>query len=154
MSVARIPKELDDYIRDEAETSGYQLVDVTTRGGRSFSMEVVVDKEGGIMLDECAELNRKLTAWIDEKDLFPEGYTIDVSSPGLDRVLKSDSEFLWALGKKVIVNTYEPVDERKKIVGRLVESNTGGALTVEEEGGNKVSIARDNVAKAQLEVDI
>lgn len=154
MSGARIPKELDDYIQKEAVEAGYQLVDVSTRGGHSFSMEVIVDKEGGITLDECADFNRKLTGWIDENGIFTEGYTIDVSSPGLDRVLKSDNEFLWALGKKVIINTYEPVDEKKRIVGKLIESEGKETLTLEEDTGKKVLIDRNNVAKAQLEVNI
>jgi len=149
-----MPEKLHQYIRDEAERSGYQVVDISTRGGKGFFLEIVLDKEGGITLDECGSFNRRISAWIDGEKLFGGGYTLDVCSPGLDRILRSASDFIWAFGKEVEVTTHEPVEGRSAIVGRLLEGNLDEGLTLERELGDEVRIESGNIARARMHVKI
>ncbi|MBD3425676.1 MAG: hypothetical protein GF409_00435 [Candidatus Omnitrophica bacterium] len=146
----RVPEDLLDYINKEAESSGYQVVDLTTRGGKAFFLEIILDKEGGITLDECTHFNRTVSTWIDDQKMFELGYTLDVCSPGLDRSLKKDNDFLWALGKQVRVRTYEPVEEKRQLTGKLIKADGDKDITIEDEQGRQVRIARKNVAKAKL----
>ncbi|MGB2600362.1 MAG: ribosome maturation factor RimP [Candidatus Omnitrophota bacterium] len=154
MSLVGVPEELRDHIREEAERSNYRLVGITTKGGDSFLMEVVLDKEGGITLDECGEFNRRISSWVEEQNLFRSGFTLDVSSPGLDRELKEDGDFSWAVGKEVKITVHEPVNGKSAIIGILVEADAGKDLVVEEDEGNKLTVARGNIAKARLWVKI
>ena len=105
MGKAIIPEELGKFIQDEAGKEGFQLVDIVSRGGNTAFFEIILDKEGGISLDECSKFNSKVSTWIEEQDMFSGNFTLDVCSPGLDRLLKSDGDFEWAKGKKVKVNS-------------------------------------------------
>ena len=154
MIEGRIPEKLVQFIQEEAGKANYKLVDFSTRGGRTSFMEIVLDKEGGITLDECSEFNRKITAWIEEEGIFGSEYTLDVCSPGLDRELKSDNDFNWAIGKDVEVRTHEPVEGKNVTVGKLVKADSAEGVVIEESEGNKVSIDRDNIAKIKLWVSM
>ncbi|MCK5451099.1 MAG: hypothetical protein KAI70_04975 [Candidatus Omnitrophica bacterium] len=149
-----IPEKLLDFARKISEDEGYDLVNISARGSRATYIEVVLDKKGGITLDECGRFNKKLSFWIEEEGLFVSGYGIDVCSPGLDRVLKSELEFKWAIGKQVEVKTCEPVDEKKTIIGKLIAKDRERGIVVEEESGNEVYITEANASKIRLKVDI
>lgn len=149
-----MPEELSEYIRKEAENSGYEIVDLATRGGKGFFLEIVLDKEGGITLDECTAFNRKVTSWMDGQKMFEGGYTLDVCSPGLDRPLKSDSDFMWALNKQIQVKTHEPVNGKSAVIGKLIKTDGDKDITIQDEDGSEVRIERSNVARAKLWVSV
>ncbi|MFC1549162.1 ribosome maturation factor RimP [Candidatus Omnitrophota bacterium] len=150
MGTIGIPESLEKFITKEAERLGYELVDMSTRGGGGFYLEIMIDKEGGITLDECSDFNRGVSSWIETESLFGDNVTIDVCSPGLDRVLKKEKDFLWAVGKQVKIKTREPVNGKSAVIGKLLEAGSEEDLVVEEEDGDKISIKKDNVAKARL----
>jgi len=154
MSMVGIPEELLEFIREEAERADYDLVDISARRGNASFLEIVIDKKDGVSLDECSDFNRKITSWIEDENLFGGNCTLDVCSPGLDRELKSDGEFLWAVGRKVKVMMHKPVDGRSAVTGTLVEANEGKDIILEEDNGSRVCIGRANVAKAKLWVTI
>ena len=74
-------------------------------------------------------------------------------SPGLDRHLKSDNEFLWAVGKEIEIRTHQPIDDKNNFVGELLGIDGKGSITIREEGAD-ISIQRDNIAKAHLKVTL
>lgn len=154
MVLINVPEKLVNHIREEVKKADYQLVDISTKGGTTFFMEVVLDKEGGITLDECSDFNRRISSWIDEQKLFESGYTLDVCSPGLDRALKSNEEFSWAQGKDIKVTTHEPVNGQNVIIGKLVEVNDEKDIVIESEKGDRVNVERSNVAKAKLYAEV
>jgi ribosome maturation factor RimP len=154
MAFLNIPEELKEHIREEAERFDYQLVDISTKGRDTFFMEVVLDKEGGITLDECGEFNRRITSWIEEQNLFKGSYTLDVCSPGLDRELKSEGDFSWALGKEVKVTMHKAIGGKSVIIGELLEVDNKTDIVIKEAGGSKIHVDMDNVAKAKLHVEI
>lgn len=149
--MTQVPEKLLDFINEEINSLDYQLVDIILRGRASF--EIILDKSGGITLDECAEFNRSISAWIDREKMFSGEYTLDVSSPGIDRALKSDGDFLWATGKLVEVKVYEPVDEKREFAGKLLKAE-GDNIILKEESGSEISVSRKNIAKAKLKVCI
>ena len=152
----RAPKELVDFILLEAEKEGYEVVDIATKGGGTFHVEVVLDKGGKITIGECGEFNRKVTAWIDEQQLFFKGHVIDVSSPGLDREIKSEREFAWARGKKVSVTRQEPGAGRRNenIAGRLISGGYDDDMVLEDEKGETVTIGKGSIKKVKLYVTL
>lgn len=146
------PKEVQEFIRQEAVKSGYQLVNIAAKGGNTFHIEVALDKEGGITLEECAAFNRRVIEWIDTQKMFLRGYVIDVSSPGLDRELRSDDEFFWAAGKRVMIITREPVGGTAEFTGKMVSVSENGEVVLEEDKGTSVVINRKNITRARLKI--
>ena len=78
-----------------------------------------IDKPGGVGLDDCERLSTKLSALLDEQDPIRQSYYLEVSSPGLDRPLKHDSDFNRFQGKQVTVHTYAPVRGKRRLTGIL-----------------------------------
>lgn len=151
MTECRAPKELLEFIRAEAGKDGYRIVNMSTKGGASSHVEVILDKdEGGISLNECGAFNRKLMEWIDANNMFPRGYVVDVCSPGLDRELRSQTEFEWAVGKKVAVVVRSEDGRNEEITGKLTRSADQDDLVIEDEKGNTVAVKRKNVVRARL----
>ncbi len=96
-----------------------ELVDVEFVKERDWFLRVYIDKEGGVDLDDCQEFSEKLGAALDKADVIDEQYILEVSSPGLDRVLKKPRDFIREKGKSVEVKFYAPLDGQKSIVGVL-----------------------------------
>ena len=151
---SQIPEKLVEFIRKEAERADYELLDISARTGRGLSVEVIIDKTGGILLDECGDFNRRISDWIDSEELFIGGYTLDVCSPGLDRVLKTEKDFSWARGKQVEIIVHEPVDSKSEIQGELIDTDEAGSVTVKQSDGRTVRLDKNNIAKAKLRVVI
>lgn len=144
-----MPEELMNHIRGEISRMNYQLVDVTVKGKDTAMIEIILDREGGITLDECSRFNRDIAGYIEQSGFFGGMFTLDVCSPGLDRELRTDNDYLWARGKKVRVVTYD----QKVIVGKLFLSDDPSVLVVEEESGAKVNVERHKVSRARLWVE-
>ncbi len=130
---------------------GLEIVDLKIKKTRSPFIEVVVDKKDkSVTTGECAKLNSLVKGFLNEKKLFPLGYTLDVCSPGLDRVLKSDKEFKWAIGKKVLVNLHVPVNKRNVVSGRLKDLDPDGRLVLRQDQGEDLLLDKSDVAKVKL----
>ena len=152
MITARIPEELEKLIREEAEKAGYVIVEMSTRGGKGFFLEVVLDKEGGITLDECGEFNKKIVLWVDSQGLFGGRYTLEVSSPGLDRELKTDDALSWASGKTVEIIARDPIEGANAVVGRLLGGSFQGSISLKKEDGTVLNMESVKISKIRLRV--
>lgn len=84
-----------------------------------MNLTVIIDKEGGVSIDDCEKLHRAIDAPLDELDPIDVAYTLNVSSPGLDRSLKLDWDYKRNLGKKITVKLYKPLDGKKTFNGVL-----------------------------------
>lgn len=103
-----------------AASEGLYLVDVELKGGRSNTLlRVYVDKAGGISHGDCQNVSEQLSAMLDVEDPFPGSYTLEVSSPGLDRELRKPSDYQHFAGRRARVILREPVDGQTVVEGRL-----------------------------------
>jgi ribosome maturation factor RimP len=136
-----------------ADARRYYIVDITYRreGGR-FVLRILADKEGGITIDECARLNNELSELLDRENVIEEQYTLEISSPGLDRKLKKDEDFLWAMGKKIKISTYAPLDGKNVFLGVLV--GLGDGTVVLKENGTSAEVPREKIASAKLAIKV
>ena len=99
----------------------FELVDVEyVKEGSNFYLRAYIDKPGGIEIDDCQYVSEKLTKLLDEKDPIKDKYYLEVSSPGIDRPLKKDKDFVRAYGKKVDLLFFTPWNGAKTIVAVLV----------------------------------
>jgi len=149
--------EITDKVREIIEPltagRGYFIVDITyKRAGGDHVLRVFLDKEGGITVDDCARLNNELGELLDKEDFIKEHYLLEISSPGLDRKLKTDNDFTWAVGKRVKITTYALLDGKNVFTGALV--GTGKEAVVVEESGVSLEIPKNKIASAKLDIDI
>lgn len=105
-----------------AESLGYDILDIEYgKRPTGFNLTVTIDKEGGVNIDDCETVHKAIDAPLDDlDDLFPEGYFLNVSSPGLDRPLKNEKDFRRNAGKEIEVKFYKPEDGKKTVKGTLV----------------------------------
>lgn len=136
-----------------------ELVDLEFKHeGRDWVLRIFIDKEGGVTLDDCADLSREVGAVLEVEDVIEAAYRLEVSSPGLDRPLRRPQDYERFKGALVKVKTFEKLDpdgrghERKTFVGRLVGLEDGQVtiLQVDKKGG-EVSFPLEGIAKANLE---
>ncbi|HEU5194998.1 MAG TPA: ribosome maturation factor RimP [Methylomirabilota bacterium] len=128
---------------------GLTLVDLEWREHRPRGvLRVYVDKPGGVGIDDCQRASRELGDVLDASALIEGGYDLEVSSPGLDRQLRKDREFRWALGKQVQCW----VAGGQEFRGRLVDVDAA-RLTLDHDG-ERVDLERGRVTKAKLEAEV
>lgn len=131
---------------------GMSLVDSEwRREGRRWVLRLFVDKPGGVGIEDCQAFSREVGDVLDVSGLIEPSYDLEVSSPGLDRVLKKDRELRWAIGREVHCWVGEPVDGHTEFSGRLLEVSPT-ALTLEEAVGTRRAVPRRLVTKARLEL--
>jgi ribosome maturation factor RimP len=148
-----------DHVRQIAErvtaSQGLELVELELRGGgKARMLRLFIDKPGGVTHEDCALVSRELGTILDVEDAVPGGsYTLEVSSPGLDRKLVKPADYERFAGSRVRVTTREPVDGSRHFEGRLQGLRDGRVAL--EVGSKKVpahtvEIDLDNVEKANL----
>jgi ribosome maturation factor RimP len=113
---------------------------------------VFIDHADGVDLDLCEKASRMISGILDREDPIPQAYTLEVSSPGLDRVLKKDRDFERFSGHKVKLKTFEAIDGQKKFTGTLVGLIDGKIILETEE--KRVSIPRESTTQVRLVVDL
>jgi ribosome maturation factor RimP len=148
-----ITDKVRDVLKDYAEERGIEIIDVIyRREGQGMVLRVVADNAEGIRISECAALNNFLSEALDKEDVIQDRYVLEVSSPGLDRPIKTDRDFERAISKKLELTTYEMIEGRKTHEGRLIGMDKE-TIVIESHGTSTV-IPRDRIALARLKIEI
>ncbi|MDF2593996.1 MAG: hypothetical protein K0R69_337 [Clostridia bacterium] len=151
MNKKQIIDSVTCYLEPILDENQYELVDVEfVKEGPSFYLRIYIDKEGGITIEDCRKTSRAIEEVLDEKDPIETPYILEVSSPGLDRILKKDKDFEKFKGAMVDVKLYEAIDKRKQFTAKLLEK-TSEHLLIEDEG-DKIEIQMKNVAVVRLAI--
>ncbi|MBZ0156623.1 MAG: ribosome maturation factor RimP [Alphaproteobacteria bacterium] len=157
MDTKDIKQRIFDIASRVAEDEGFELVSADLLGkGRRALLRVVVDKEGGVTINDCEKMSRSLEAVLDVEDPIHGSYVLEVSSPGLDRPLVTQRDFERNIGKLARIVTREKIDNQTFIIGRIVDVGEGWIrLRIEKKGTEKdLFIAMDKITKARLEIEI
>jgi len=130
------------------EFAGMELVHLEMkREAGGWVVRLYLDKEGGVTLDDCSRVSRQISAQLDLEDPIQQRYTLEVSSPGLDRPLVTEMDYIRFAGRRVRLSTLTAVNGQRNFVGRLV-GFVDGSVRLVLDGDQEVTIARDNVARA------
>jgi len=148
-----IQKQVQHQVEEIAESlvtsEGMELVDLEyRREGPRWVLRLFIDKDGGVTVEDCAMVSRELADILDVKDIIPQTYVLEVSSPGLNRRLRKKRDFSRFAGQKVELRLVAPVEGRKKIVGELVGVDEEEVIVAVSEG--HLSVALKDIAKANL----
>ena len=135
-----------------AETLNYELVDIEfVKEYSDYYLRVYIYKENGVGLDDCQSMSELLSEKLDSEDPIDVAYYLEVSSPGLDRPLKTDKDFKRNLGKEIDISLYKPIKGMKKIEG-ILESYNNDELVIRTESSEIINIPRDTVSLIKLTV--
>lgn len=142
-------KDVNRLIAPVLDEGGFELVDTEylSEHGR-WVLRIYVDRQGGITLDDCVRMSREISDLIDVKDIFQNEYVLEVSSPGLNRPLKKEQDFIKAIGKKVKVKMGSPVLKRRNFTGYLKDFQDG--MLYVEVTNELFSLPLQDIEKANL----
>jgi ribosome maturation factor RimP len=155
-----IAQQVREVAARVADAYGLDIFDVQyRREAPGMVLRVQIDRPGAgatadesVSVDDCAKVSRDLSAVLDVEDIVPSAYTLEVSSPGLDRPLRGADDYARFNGRRAKLVTREKVDGQTVFKGRLA-GVAGGAATVETDDGRRHVVPIDLVSRANLEVD-
>lgn len=153
-SVRSVTKELLQPILEERELELFDIEYV--KEGRDWFLRVYIDKEEGVSIDECEIVSRELGDRLDQEDLIKGSYFLEVSSPGVERPIKTKEDFKKSINKNIYVSLYVHIDGEKDYEGTLVNFEDNIA-TIEYQvlaKKKQVNIPFDKIAKARLAVSL
>jgi ribosome maturation factor RimP len=142
--------EIEGVVQPVLRDHGLTLVDLEWRPRRPRGvLRLYVDKPGGVGIDDCQRVSREVGDVLDASALIEEAYDLEVSSPGLDRQLRTDREFRWAAGKRVRCWLAGGQEVRGRLLGI-----DGGQVVLEQDDGTEAKLDRASVTKARLDAEV
>lgn len=149
MVMAVSKEELELLVAQVVEAEGFEFVEMKlARHGKHHALRVFADCEGGITLEQCGTLSRVLGRKLDQIDPFESAYTLEVSSPGLDRPLATIADFRRRIGENMRIQLQDPVGKRQQIEGRL-EDIVDDSLIIETDR-ERVELPMDQVKRGKI----
>lgn len=125
---------------------GYRIWDVVySKIGADYHLEITIDHDNGINIDDCERVHRAIDPILDEADLIENFYYLEVSSPGIERELRTDEHIALSIGVKVEAKLFSQKDGRKSFTGIL--TNFDGELVTVNENGEEIRLLKNEIAK-------
>lgn len=151
MSKEHVEILVEKIVEDILVGSTLELVDVEYVKEREWYLRVFLDKEGGIEIEDCHWVSEKVEAKLEELDPIKESYYLEVSSPGLDRALRKDRDFIRHVGDKIEISTFKPFNGERKFVG-ILKCLCDGNISIDVDGA-ELHIPRDQTSQVRLYLD-
>jgi ribosome maturation factor RimP len=149
-----ILQQIDGLVTPILREHGAELVDMAfVHEHGQWVLRFFLDKAGGITLDDCAQISDHIGRALDATDLISQRYSLEVSSPGLDRPLKKEQDFQRFLGERVDVTLFAPIEGRRHFRGNIAAADAG-IVTVRDAEGRNFDLPLSGVAKAKLDPEI
>ena len=148
-NIAETVKEL---IAPVVKEMGYELYDIEySKIGSELHLEVTIDSENGINIDDCEKVHRAIEPIIDEADPIDSFYYLDVSSPGLERIIRIPEHFIKCKGKIIEAKFFASIEGKKSIVGKLEEYDSeNDTVKITEKNGKSLTVGRKQISKANV----
>lgn len=139
---------------EAAKSGGVEFVHAEILGTKqNLIVRVYIDKPGGVNLEDCSVVSKRMETVLDADDFIPSAYLLEVSSPGLERELYSIADFERFIGQRIKVKLENPVDGQKVFIGNITAVQNG-EIVIEEKTRGAVSFPHSGVVKANLRVDL
>ena len=149
--MASIEEKVENLIKPNIQALGYKLYDVQyAKEGKDYFLRIFIDKTDGIDLEDCEKVSNEINPLLDEKDFIKEMYFLEVSSPGVERILRRKEHFEENIGKEVEIKLFKPIDKKKEYVGILQKIDDEKIYLEIESEKNKIEVERKNVSVIKL----
>ena len=147
--MATLEQNLQEMLQGAVEDLGCELWGIECqRAGRFMTVRLFIDKEGGVTVDDCADVSRQVSAILDVEDPIADKYNLEVSSPGLDRPLFTLNQFERYLGQEILLHLRIPVADRRKWQGQLAKIENDMITRIVD--GKEQVLAFGNIQKANV----
>lgn len=153
--MAEVVEQIERLLGPVLRSLGLTLWELEYRKeGPRWMLRIFIDREGaGVTLDDCEAVSRDLGALLDVEDVVPHAYTLEVSSPGLDRTLTRPEHYVRFTGSMLKIKTFQPINGQKVFRGRLKDSD-GRMVTIELPDGSMLKVPFGDISRASLEVEL
>jgi len=150
--MSRIEQELMELLEPAVAAMGCELIGIIYRGSpKNALLRLYIDKPGGVDLDDCTRVSHHVSGVLDVEDPIRTSYTLEVSSPGLDRPIFKPSDYNRFAGERVRLRLQPPLDGRRRLAGVL--RGLRGDMVVVEENGIEINVPLSQIDKANLELE-
>jgi len=147
---SKLLDQILEILAPKVAAMGYELVDVElVKEGANWYLRFYIDKETVIELDDCQKVSEMVSDWLDEADPIPQAYFLEVSSPGIERVLKRDKDFIRFAGSAVAIKLFAPWQDQKQYEGILGQVSQDYVSIVNSQG-QELQIPREMVSRVNL----
>ena len=147
-----IKQKIAELAEQVAGSLGLEIFDIALSGKGKMLLRVMIDKEGGVTLDDCEIFSKRFSALLDVEDPLPGSYTLEVSSPGLDRPLRDIRDYERNIGKLARIVTAEKIENRNFFIGRISEAGNNTIKLLSD--GREMDIPLEKISKARLEIEL
>lgn len=144
--MANIEEKVEHLLQDKVNELGYELYDVEyAKEGKNYFLRIFIDKKDGIDLNDCEKVNDGIMELLDEADYIKEQYFLEVSSPGIERILRKQKHFDRAMGEAIEVKLYKPINKEKELEGILRGYDEETITMIYE--NDEISVPKNNIAQ-------
>lgn len=148
MLKGNVTDKLREIGLEATKINNFELVDVEfVKEARNWYLRYYIDKPGGVNLDDCQKVSEQISRQLDIIDPIPYNYMLEVSSPGIERPLKKDEDFIRFIGSYVEIKTFQPIEGKKVFTGELIDFSSD-VVTIADE--KHCQIPKDKIASAKL----
>ena len=155
VAVSQVDRRISRIVGPVVDRMGYDLVRLRYGGGRRKTLQIMAERRGGGMeVDDCAEISRAVSSALDVEDPIREGYTLEVSSPGIDRPLTRLTDFETWAGHVAKLETAEPIDGRRRFQGRIGPVSGNEIILDTQDGPKGISFEALSSAKLVITDDL
>ena len=145
--MAKIEEKVENLIRKNIEELGYELYDVEyIKEAKDYFLRIYIDKESGIDLNDCEKVSNNITELLDKEDLIPEQYFLEVSSPGIERVLKKEKHLSDNIGNEVQIKLFKPFEGQKQYKG-ILKGFDETKIEIVNQNEEQINIDRKNISQ-------
>lgn len=146
--MANIENKVETLIKSKINDLGYELYDIEyTKEGKDYYLRVFIDNPKGIDLNDCEKVSEGINELLDKADYIKEQYFLEVSSPGIERILRKEEHFKKNIGNLVEIKLFKPVNKEKKVIGNLKKIDEE-SVTLEKEK-EIVQLDRKNITQVK-----
>lgn len=123
MNIKELKEKITEYAKEVSEQEGVEIFDIEIYpGAKGLILRIFIDKEGGVTIKDCENFSRAIEAILDVEDPIKSSYTLEVSSPGIDRPLKDKKDFLRNIGRNVKITTKDKIADRTFFIGKVIDA--------------------------------
>ena len=148
MASSNIETKIENLLKNIIENIGYELYDVRyEKEGKDFYLRIIIDKPEGIDINDCETVNNAINDILDEADYIKDQYFLEVSSPGLERILRKDKHYEKQIGNEISLKLFKPINKQKELIGILQEYNNDDLTIKVEDETLKINLKDIAIAK-------
>ena len=146
--MASIEEKVENLLQKKIQSIGYELYDVEyAKEGKNYFLRIYIDKPEGIDLNDCEKVNNEIMEDLDKADYIKEQYFLEVSSPGIERVLRKDKHLEKNIGNEIIVKLFKKDENSKKEYQGILKAYTNETITIQIIDEKEITIDRKNISQ-------